>query len=189
VGLTRTSQRERIVSEKGLIVVFTGDGKGKTSAALGIALRAYGHRMTVSLVQFVKGTSATGEALAAERLAPDFELLSLGKGFVNCCGSTTPLEEHRQAAADALTASRKRMSSDAWDILILDEINTAVSLGLLDIQDVLTLIRDKPPRLHLVLTGRDAHPDVIAAADMATEMRCLKHPYDAGKPARKGIDF
>jgi len=177
------------MSEKGLIVVFTGDGKGKTSAALGIALRAFGHRMAVSLVQFVKGSTPTGEALAAERLAPDFELLALGKGFVNCCGSTTPLEEHRQAASRALAAARDRLRSGAWDILILDEVNTAVSLGLLGIEEVLALIRDKPPRLHLILTGRDAHPDVIAAADMATEMRCLKHPYDSGQPARKGIDF
>ena len=177
------------MSDKGLIVVFTGDGKGKTSAALGIALRAWGHGMAVSLVQFVKGSSATGESKAAERLVPTLELASLGKGFVNCFGDTTPLDEHRQAAAAALEAARQRMLSGVWDILILDEINTAVTLGLLDIRDVLALIRDRPPRLHIVLTGRDAHPDLIAAADMATEMRCLKHPYDAGKPATKGIDF
>ncbi len=177
------------MSDKGLIVVFTGDGKGKTSAALGIALRAWGHRMTVSLVQFVKGSAATGESMAAERLAPEFELASLGKGFVNCFGDTTPLKEHRQAAARALEAARRRMLSGEWDILILDEINTAVSLGLLDIEDVLVLIRDKPSRLHIVLTGRDAHPDLLSAADMATEMRNLKHPYDAGRPATKGIDF
>ncbi len=177
------------MSDKGLIVVFTGDGKGKTSAALGIALRAWGHRMAVSLVQFVKGAAATGESMAAERLAPEFELASLGKGFVNCFGDTTPLEEHRQAAARALEAARRRMLSGEWDILILDEISTAVSLGLLDIQDVLALIRDKPSRLHMVLTGRDAHPDLLAAADMATEMKSLKHPYDAGRPATKGIDF
>src|SRR5512147_3185425 len=106
------------MSDKGLIVVFTGDGKGKTSAALGIALRAWGHRMAVSLVQFVKGAAATGESMAAERLAPEFELASLGKGFVNCFGDTTPLEEHRQAAARALEAARRRMLSGEWDILI-----------------------------------------------------------------------
>ncbi len=177
------------MDNEGLIVVFTGDGKGKTSAALGIALRASGHGMHVSLVQFVKGSSATGESLAAARLAPEFEMVSLGKGFVNCCGSTTPMDEHRQAAVTALGAARERMLSGQWNILILDEINTAVALGLLDVRDVLALIRDKPPRLHVVLTGREAHPDLLSIADMATEMRCLKHPYDSGRPATKGIDF
>lgn len=175
--------------EKGMIVVFTGDGKGKTSAALGIALRACGHQMYVSLVQFVKRPSAGGEARSAERLSPHFEFASLGKGFVNCCGGTTPLSEHRKAAGEALEASRQRMHSGGWDILILDEINTAVSLGLLDVEQVLELVRSKPRNIHLVLTGRDARPELIELADMATEMRSLKHPYDSGKPARKGIDF
>jgi cob(I)alamin adenosyltransferase len=175
--------------EKGLIVVFTGDGKGKTSAALGIALRASGHKMYVSLVQFVKGPSPSGEARAAERLVPEFEFASLGKGFVNCCGSTTPMMEHRKAAAEALEAARQRMHSGGWDVLILDEINTAVALGLLDLGSVLDLVRSKPGRLHLVLTGRDARPELIELADMVTEMRSLKHPYDIGRPASKGIDF
>jgi cob(I)alamin adenosyltransferase len=174
---------------KGLIVVFTGDGKGKTSAALGVALRASGHKMYVSLVQFIKSTAATGEARAAERLAPEFEFLSLGRGFVNCCGDTTPLAEHKKAAQAALTLARQRMLSGAWDVLILDEINTAVTLCLIDIADVLDLVRSKPPKLHLILTGRDAHPDLVAMADMVTEMRSLKHPYDKGLPAEKGIDF
>lgn len=177
------------MNENGLVIVFTGEGKGKTSAALGIGLRASGHKMYVSLVQFVKSPSATGEARAAERLLPEFEFISLGKGFVNCCGSTLSLEEHKKAAAVALEAARQRMHSGGWDILILDEINTAVGLELIDIKDVLQLIRNKPPKLHLVLTGRGAHPDLIAIADMVTEMRSLKHPYEKGQPARKGIDF
>jgi cob(I)alamin adenosyltransferase len=181
--------REGIMHENGLIIVFTGDGKGKTSAALGIALRAAGHKMYVSLVQFIKGSVLTGESRAAERLAPELELLSLGRGFVNCCGSTTPLEEHRQAAREALEAARQRMQSGGWDILILDEINTAVSLGLLSVQEVLELLRCKPPKLHIVLTGRDARPEVVEIADMVTEMRCLKHPYEKGRSAGKGIDF
>lgn len=183
------SEVRRHMQEKGLVIVFTGDGKGKTSAALGIALRASGHRMYVSLVQFVKSASAAGEARAAERLVPEFEFISLGKGFVNCCGGTVPFSEHRQAAHHALEAARQRMMSGGWDVLILDEINTAVKLGLLDIQDVLRLVRSKPPRLHLILTGRDAHADLIAECDMATEMRSLKHPFEKGLPARKGIDF
>jgi cob(I)alamin adenosyltransferase len=175
--------------QKGLVIVFTGDGKGKSSAALGITLRAYGHKMYVSFVQFIKSPSETGEARAAERLVPEIEFVSMGKGFVNCCGSTTPLNEHKKVADDALTAARQRIHSASWDIVVLDEINVAVKLGLIDIKDVLELVRSKPPELHLVLTGRDAHPDLIAAADMVTEMRDLKHPYAAGVPAQKGIDY
>jgi len=177
------------MGEQGLVIVFTGDGKGKTSAALGIALRASGHKMYVSIVQFVKSQKPTGEARAVERLVPEVEIVSLGKGFVNCCGDRTSLEEHRNAAREALALARSRMLSGSWDILVLDEINTAVTLGLLDVKDVLDLIAAKPPQLHLLLTGRDAHPDVIKAADMATEMRNIKHPYTSGVPARKGIDY
>lgn len=177
------------MSAKGLVIVFTGDGKGKTTAALGIALRAAGHKMYVSIVQFVKSQSSTGEARAAERLAPEVEIVSLGKGFVNCCGDQMHLDEHRRAAQEALKIARQRMLSGSWDILILDEINTAASLGLIDVRDIISLIQDKPPRLHLLLTGRRAHPDVIAAADLVTEMRNIKHPYDSGISARQGIDF
>jgi cob(I)alamin adenosyltransferase len=178
--------------QKGLVIVFTGDGKGKSSAALGITLRASGHKMYVSFLQFIKSpseTGETGEARAAERLAPEIEFVSLGKGFVNCCGNTMPLDEHKKAAGEALAAARKRMHSAAWDIVVLDEINNAVTLGLIDIRDVLDLVRSKPPELHLILTGREAHPDLIAAADLVTEMRDLKHPYRAGLPAQKGIDY
>lgn len=175
--------------KNGLVIIFTGDGKGKTSAALGIALRAIGHRMYVSVVQFIKKASGTGEARAAERLAPELEFVSLGRGFVSCCGDTTPMAEHRKTAAKALELARQRMLSGAWDVLILDEINTAAALGLIDVADILALVRSKPPKLHLILTGRDAHPDLVAVADMVTEMRSVKHPYENGIPARKGIDF
>lgn len=177
------------MTKQGLVIVFTGEGKGKTSAALGIALRAAGHKMYVSLVQFVKSASPTGEARAAERLAPELEFISTGKGFVNHGGSTIPFSEHKKAAEEALGLARRRMLSGSWDVLILDEINVAVKLGLLDIKDVLDLVKNKPPRLHLILTGRDAHPDLIILADLVSEMRMLKHPYDSGVPAQKGIDF
>ena len=174
---------------KGLVIVFTGDGKGKSSAALGLTLRAYGHNMRVSVVQFIKSPSGTGEARAAGRLAPGIEFVSLGRGFVNCCGSTVPMEEHKKAAADAMAAAHQRIHAASWDIVVLDEINNAVKLGLIDINDVLDLVRGKPPELHLVLTGRDAHPELIAAADLVTEMRDIKHPYDTGVTAQKGIDY
>ena len=99
------------------------------------------------------------------------------------------MAEHKRTAAKALELARQRMLSGAWDVLILDEINTAAALSLINTADILALIRSKPPKIHLILTGRDAHPDIVAVADMVTEMRSIKHPYENGIPARKGIDF
>jgi cob(I)alamin adenosyltransferase len=175
--------------QKGLVIVFTGDGKGKSSAAFGITFRAFGHKMYTSIVQFIKSPSATGEARAAERLSPEIEFFTLGKGFVNCCESSMTFDEHKKAAHEALEVARRRIHAGAWDIVVLDEINNAVQLGLIDIKEVLDLVRNKPSALHVILTGRDAHPDLIAAADMVTEMRDIKHPYHTGATAQKGIDY
>lgn len=174
---------------KGLVIVFTGNGKGKTSAALGVALRACGHKMNVSLVHFIKSPDTSGEERAAQRLKPELEILRMGKGFVNHAGDSATRASHQIAVEEAYLAARQRINSGSWDIIILDEINNAVSLGLLDIARVLELVRSKPPRLHLLLTGRDVHPDLIAEADMVTEMREVKHPFGKGIPAQKGIDF
>ncbi len=175
--------------QKGLVIVFTGNGKGKTSAALGVALRSCGHHMYVALVHFIKTPAVSGEERAAERLKPELEIVSFGKGFVKHLGDNLPFDEHKKAAADALAAARQRVRSGSWDVLILDEINNAVNLGLLEIQDVLDLLRERPPRLHVILTGRDAHPDIIALADMVTEMNDIKHPFENGTPAQQGIDY
>lgn len=175
--------------DTGLVIVFTGDGKGKTSAALGMALRAAGHGMRISMVQFIKSRSDTGEAMAADLLKPAFELVTVGKGFVMGKQGAPAFPEHVQAAQHALELARQRSTSGYWDILVLDEINNAVALGLVAISDVLDLIRSRSPKLHIVLTGRDAHPDLVARADMVTEMRSLKHPYERGIPAARGIDF
>jgi cob(I)alamin adenosyltransferase len=156
---------------------------------MGIALRASGHNMYVSVIQFVKSNSATGEARAAERLAPEIEFVSSGKGFVNCCGDAQPLSEHKKSALEALALARQRMESGSWHILILDEIITAVTLELIDSQEVLGLLALKPSTMHLILTGRGASEDLIAAADLVTEMRNIKHPYDYGIGAQKGIDY
>ena len=176
--------------QRGLIVVFTGDGKGKTSAALGIVLRSCGHNMRVAMVQFVKSPTETGEEKMAERLKPELELVTMGRGFVNPPVSEAALLVHRKAAAEALELARQRIASGYWDVLILDEINIAVSFGLISIEDVLSLITAKPSKMHVVLTGRDAHPALIDLADVVTEMRCIKHPFDAQRlPAQQGIDF
>jgi cob(I)alamin adenosyltransferase len=176
----------------GLVIVFTGDGKGKTSAALGVALRACGHNMYVSVVHFIKSPDTSGEERAAQRLRPELEILVTGKGFVNLPnlpGSEIPVEQHQHAVEGAYRAAHQRIMSGYWDIIVLDEINNAVSLGLLDVTQVLELIKNKPPKLHLILTGRDVHPDVLAEADLVTEMRDVKHPYGSGVPAQMGIDY
>jgi cob(I)alamin adenosyltransferase len=176
----------------GLVIVFTGDGKGKTSAALGVALRSCGHNMYVSVVHFIKSPDTSGEERAAQRLRPELEILTLGKGFVNLPnlpGSEIPIEEHQKAVETAYRAAHQRITSGYWDVIILDEINNAVNLGLLKVEQVLELIKSRPPKLHLVLTGRDVHPDIVAVADLVTEMRDVKHPYGAGIPAQVGIDY
>lgn len=184
------SHAERgIILDTGLVIVFTGDGKGKTTAAIGMAVRASGHKMYVSVVQFIKSPAAGGEARAVERLAPEVDFISMGKGFVSGTPGSSTRSEHQQAARHALKLAQQRMQAGSWDLLILDEINNAVHLGLLDLADVMELVKNKPAKLHLVLTGRDAHPDLIAAADLVTEMRAVKHPFDRGVPAQRGIDF
>jgi cob(I)alamin adenosyltransferase len=141
--------------------------------------------MSICVIQFIKGSFVTGESLAAERLGIEF--VSLGKGFFTIAGSD--LQEHRSAAEKALAFAHQRMLSGPLDILILDEINNAVELGLLEITAVLDLVKNKPANLHLVLTGRNAHSDLISVADLVTEMHALKHPFDSGVPAQKGIDY
>jgi cob(I)alamin adenosyltransferase len=174
---------------KGLVIVFTGDGKGKTTAALGVALRASGHGMRVSIVHFIKLPDISGEERAAERLRPEIEVVSLGRGFVNMGDSTVSIEEHRSAVARAFDAASQRVRSGFWDIVVLDEINNAVNLGLIDVVPVIDLVRSKPSDQHIILTGRDVHPGLVAVADLVTEMRDVKHPYGAGVPAQQGIDF
>jgi cob(I)alamin adenosyltransferase len=174
---------------KGLIIVYTGDGKGKTSAALGTALRACGHNMHVSMIQFVKSPTDSGEERAAELLKPGFEMITTGRGFVNISANTIPLTEHKKAADEAFTLARQRISSGYWDVVILDEINVAVDLGLVDRDQLLEHLRNKPQKLHVILTGRNASPELIAMADIVTEMRSVKHPYDDGVAAQQGIDF
>ncbi|NMC44646.1 MAG: cob(I)yrinic acid a,c-diamide adenosyltransferase [candidate division Zixibacteria bacterium] len=174
---------------RGLVIVYTGDGKGKTTAALGLCLRAVGHGNKIRIIQFIKSDWPYGERRGLERLAPEVELDSLGIGCVGILGDDKPLEEHRSAAMKALQTAREAVASDRYDIVILDEINVAGHLGLIAAADILSLITAKPTRLHVVLTGRFAPPELIAAADLVTEMKEIKHPFRQGEPGRKGIDF
>ena len=173
---------------KGLTLVFTGNGKGKTTAALGMSLRAWGQGMKVLILQFIKGGWKYGELKAAEKLGPHYEMRQMGEGFIKGAGGDE-LEAHRAAAQKALAEARNAVLDGRYDLVVLDEINYAVHYGLVDLADVLEVIRSKPPALHLVLTGRNVAPEVVELADLVTEMKEIKHPYAAGVPAQKGIEF
>jgi len=173
--------------KQGLVIVFTGDGKGKTTAALGMALRAWGHGMRVLIVQFIKSTRVeTGERLAAARLGERFVIKTLGEGFLFGEGD---LARHREAAGRALEAAREAVQSGEYDLVVLDEITHALRHGLITEEAVLELVTSKPPAVHLVLTGRDASRTLIERADLVTEMRAVKHHYQRGVPAQKGIEY
>jgi len=175
--------------DTGLVIVYTGGGKGKTTAALGMALRAVGHGFKVAMIQFIKGSWFYGELNSSAKLEPNFELVAAGKGFVGIIDDNKPLEDHVTAAQEALRISREKIASAKYDIIILDEINYAVNLKLITVDDVLELIKIKPKNMTLVLTGNYAKEKVIEAADLVTEMKEIKHPYREGKKAKRGVDF
>ena len=177
------------MSQKGLVIVYTGGGKGKTSAALGLVLRAVGYNHKVCMVQFVKGSWHYGELDSAKRLAPEFELITAGKGFVGILDDKSPREEHVKAANDTLMISREKIMSGKFDVVILDEINYAIQLELLKLDYVIDMIKSKPTELDLVLTGNHAAKEIIELADLVTEMKEIKHPFKSGIKAKKGIDF
>jgi len=177
------------MSENGLVIVYTGGGKGKTTAALGIALRAVGHDKKVWMVQFIKGSWHYGEIDSAKRLEPEFQLSPSGKGFVGIIDDTLSREEHKKNAEGVLKICEENILSDKFDIIILDEINYAINLDLIDVNDVIELIKIKPKSLDLVLTGNHAKKEIIEIADLVTEMKEIKHPYKSGIKAKKGIDF
>jgi cob(I)alamin adenosyltransferase len=185
-------KRLAVIPEKprrGLVLVLTGEGKGKTTSCLGIAVRAVGYGMRVAMIQLIKGSIHYGEIDGAKRLAPEFELIPMGKGFVGIRGDTLPFSAHVAAAGKALATAQKKMRSGKYDVIILDEIHVAVHLGLVALPDLLALIRERPDDVHLILSGRYAHEEVIRLAHLVTEMRNIKHPFELGIEAEKGIDY
>lgn len=172
--------------DQGQIQVYTGNGKGKTTAALGLALRAAGRGLMVCMIQFMKGGGPYGEHLAAEKLAPYLTIIPTGReGWVN---KQDPDPEDVRLAAEALKLADGLMTGERYDLMILDEINGAVSFGLLAVDDVIDLLERRPPRMELVLTGRNADERVIAMAGLVTEMCEIKHYYRNGIPSRIGIE-
>lgn len=172
--------------QRGLTQVYTGDGKGKTTAALGLALRASGHGLRVLIIQFMKGWPNYGELRAVKHL-PGVELRQFGRAeFVD---RNNPDPADIRMAHDALRAGAEAMARDECDILILDEINVALDFGLITLDEVMRLLDAKPPTMELVLTGRNAHPEIIRRADLVTEMLDIKHPFAEGVQARRGIEY
>ena len=174
--------------EPGLVVVLTGDGKGKTTAALGMGLRACGHGMRVAFLQFIKSSRTYGEDAAVDKV-PGFELEVLGAGYVGIKGDDKTRQEHAAAAMAALDVARDRALSGRYDMVVLDEINVALSLGLIPLDEVLAFIDARPKEVHVVLTGRGAPEELIERADLVTEMKAVKHPFFEGRPAQEGIEF
>jgi len=171
--------------KKGLIQVYTGNGKGKTTAALGLALRAIGHGYKVGMVQFMKKNDEYGE-VKVSNLLPRFSLFQFGR---NVFVKKNPEKIDIELAKDGFSFAREAMRKGEFDILILDEINVAIYFGLISEEDVLKLLDEKPPNVELILTGRYARDSIIKRADLVTEMKEIKHPYQNGVMAREGIEF
>ncbi len=169
-----------------MVEIFTGDGKGKTSAALGIALRAIGHGLRVHIVYFMKGEFPYGEQKTLSQM-PNVTFTRFG--FESFVDPANVKPEEKDQARKALEAAREAMLSLEYDIVILDEVNVAVAWKLVDIEDVLRLISEKPEKVELILTGRYADPRLIEKADLVTDMVKVKHPYDKGTLSRRGIDY
>ncbi|HOJ52162.1 MAG TPA: cob(I)yrinic acid a,c-diamide adenosyltransferase [Syntrophales bacterium] len=175
-----------MTDKKGIVYILTGDGKGKTTAALGLALRVIGHGGKVYMAQFMKGR-AYGENLAAGRYLPSLVIEQYGRDEFVCPKS--PAAVDRKLAGEGMQAVRGAIKAQLYDLVILDEINVAVSYGLVPLEEVLELIRAKPAPLDLVLTGRYAPPELIAAADTVSEVREVKHHFRAGVKERAGMEF
>ncbi|MEM0120440.1 MAG: cob(I)yrinic acid a,c-diamide adenosyltransferase [Thermoprotei archaeon] len=174
--------------QRGLVIVYTGDGKGKSTAAFGLVVRALGYGWRVAVLQFVKGSWRTGEERGFAMLKDKVVFKKLGLGFVTWHPKKS-FEEHLEAAKNAWEEAKHVVLSDGFELVVLDELNNATRFGLIPVEEVLWLIANKPRRLNLVLTGRGADERVIAAADLVTEMRPIKHPFERGEWARAGIDY
>ncbi|WP_110956124.1 cob(I)yrinic acid a,c-diamide adenosyltransferase [Anaerosinus massiliensis] len=174
-------------NRQGLLIVHTGNGKGKTTAALGLALRAWGNGYKTLILQFIKGSWKYGELKALQQLSPGIVIQQMGEGFSQ--KDHDDKEKHIAAAKKTLEIAKREIISGSWDMIILDELNYALKFGLIQLEPVMDLIALKSNNLHLVITGREAREEIIACADLVTEMKEIKHPYKQGVKAQKGIEF
>jgi cob(I)alamin adenosyltransferase len=174
-----------VKKRKALVILYTGNGKGKTTAALGMLLRAWGRGMKVCMLSFIKTeTSNYGEERAAKKLG--IELIPMGGGFT---WLSKDLDKDRALAQKCWDLCKQKIASNEYDIVVLDEITYPISYGWLDVDEVIDTLRSRPADVHVVLTGRDAHEKLIDFADLVTEMREIKHPFNAGVKAQPGVDF
>jgi cob(I)alamin adenosyltransferase len=170
---------------KGLVIVNTGNGKGKTTAALGVLLRAWGRGLDVCMLQFIKAKTANwGEIRASKKM--EVEIIPLGDGFT---WTSHDIEKDRAMAQECWRQCRERIMSNEYDIVIMDEMTYCFKFGWLEIDEVLAVLRERPPDQHIIITGRDAPPELVEFADLVTEMREIKHPYQLGIKAQPGIEF
>ena len=170
------------MSERGLILVNTGNGKGKTTASLGVVLRAVGQGLKVLILQFIKSGHGYGELEGLKKLGDAVTIKSMGKGFIY-------YNRDKAAAQEAWKTLVEEVNSDKWDLIVMDEINNAINYELIDVNSVVDMLKQKPERLHVILTGRYAKPEIIDIADTVTEMNVVKHAYEKGIKAAKGIEF
>jgi cob(I)alamin adenosyltransferase len=177
-----------VESRKGLILINTGPGKGKTTAAMGTALRAVGNGMRVLMLQFLKGSWHYGELDAVKAFGDNFVMKQMGRGFVKVGGAETDPEDSR-LVEEAWQEARRAILSGEWDVVVLDEINYAIGYGMLDPAEVVETLKRRPEMVHVILTGRNAHPSLIEIADTVTEMRQVKHAYESGILAQRGIEY
>jgi len=175
-----------------MILINTGNGKGKTTASLCVAMRALGYGKKVAMIQFIKGPWKSGEDLFAKECnipASKFRIIKTGKGFVNLPGDKLPFKEHKKAAEEGLQKAAELIVSKKYDLVILDEINNAVELKLVSAKSVTDLLKKIPEQVDVILTGRNAPKSFITLADTVTEMNEVKHAFSKGIKAKKGVDF
>jgi cob(I)alamin adenosyltransferase len=178
------------MANKGLVIVFTGDGKGKTTASLGMALRASGQNKKVLMVQFIKNFKDYGELKFTKKFPQtNIKIKSFGQGYVGIRGDKKPKGVHIKAAKNALKFAKQKIKSKKYFMVILDEVNVALNLKLLKVEEIIRLIKYEPKNLHLVLTGRNAPKKILQLADLVTEMKESKHPFKKGILAQRGIEF
>jgi cob(I)alamin adenosyltransferase len=178
-----------MAEDKGLLMVYTGPGKGKTTCALGTAFRAVGQGLRVLMVQFIKGSWHYGELDAAKLLGDDkFEIRPMGRGFVKIGGAETAPEDIR-LAEECWETGRSAIYGGKYELVILDEINYVISYKMLDAAKVAEALKGRPQAVHVICTGRNAHPLIVEQADLVTEMKEVKHPYTKGILAQRGIDY
>ena len=182
----REHQGIKEFKKKGLILVHTGDGKGKSTAAIGTAFRALGRGYKVAMIQFIKGKWKTGESMAAERFAGQFEILSMGDGFT---WDTQNFKKDVETAEKTWAKCLEVLHDKEHELVIFDEINYVLKYNFLDTAIVVEALKKKPPLKHVILTGGGAPPELIEIADLVTEMKCIKHPYQQGIKAQPGIEY